>query len=167
MRSETTTGLLLIGLGALFLVGRYIGGFAWPLFVIVPGVALLVWAFAGGASTSGLAIPGSIVTTVGLILYLQNATSSFHSWAYAWGLVVASEGAGRYLTGMLQGDVAQQQSGTRTAASGLALFAAFGLFFELLIFGGLRGTWLGEWGVPLALILAGTYLIYRRRSPDA
>ncbi len=165
MRNETLTGLLLIGLGALFLAGRFIEGFGWPLFVIVPGVVLLVWAFVGGKDAASMAIPGSIVTTVGLILYLQSATSAFSSWAYAWGLVIASEGAGSYLAGMLRDEPAQRQSGLRTLSTGLALFAAFGFFFEVFIFGRLRGTFLAQWGVPLALILAGAYLLYRRRTP--
>ena len=169
MRRETMIGLILIALGALFLLGRVVdtGRFAWPLFVLVPGVALLAWAFVGRRDAAGLAVPGSIVTMVGLILFIQNLTNTFETWSYAWALVVASVGVGTWLYGVLSEHPARQRDGIRTATIGLALFAGFGIFFQFIIFGDFLGTWLGQWLLPLALIAAGAYLLYQQRSGSA
>lgn len=81
----------LIGLGILFLVGQLLGisliGWLWPFFVITPGVLFFVVMALGGKDASGFAIPGSIITTVGLILFYQNLTGHWASWAYAWALI--------------------------------------------------------------------------------
>jgi len=66
------------------------------MFVIVPGVALLVLGLAvpseGGL---GMAIPGGIVLTVGLILAFQDSTGTYASWSYAWALVARDRWACR------------------------------------------------------------------------
>ncbi len=163
-------GLVLIVVGVLVLIGRSVdvGAVAWPLFVILPGVILLGAAFLGGEDATPLAIPGSIVTTIGLILFFQNVTDYFESWAYAWGLIVAAVGAGVFLQGALLHDERREREGMRIATIGLALFAAFGAFFEFLIFGDWGGSWVGRWLLPVALIAVGAVLLSRRgRGPEA
>jgi hypothetical protein len=162
-------GIVLIGLGVLFLIGRFIdvGSFVWPFFVIAPGLALLAWAFVGGRSAAGLAVPGSIVTTVGLILFVMNATGTFHAWSYAWALVVAAVGVGVFLQGALLHEEKRQQDGLRTVTAGLVMFAAFGVFFQFLVFGNLWGSWVGQWLLPLLLIGGGAYLLYARNQRTA
>jgi hypothetical protein len=169
MRRETVIGVILIALGALFLVARAIDGpgIAWPLFVLVPGVALLAWSFVGGRQVTALAVPGAIVTTVGLILFVQNLTASFETWAYAWALVLASVGVGTWLHGVLTQDDGKQRDGVRTTTVGLALFAGFGVFFQFIVFGDLLGSWVGQWLVPLALIGVGAALLLRQRGGAA
>ncbi len=165
MNRERGVGIVLIALGAIFLLGRFIdlGAALWPLFVMAPGIALLAWAFLGGRSASGLAVPGSIVTMVGLILFIQNATSRFDTWAYAWGLIVAAVGVGTWLYGSLADKEKEVTDGARTAMVGLALFAGFGVFFEFVIGLGGRGSLLGGWLVPVLLIAAGAALLFWRR----
>lgn len=163
MDSPRRIGLLLIVVGLVFLVARLGGGSAWPLFVIVPGAAMLALALGGPRRNAGLAIPGSIVSAVGLILLVQQATGTFHAWSYAWGLVLASVGVGTFLQASIEENPAGQREGVRLAVLGLVLFAAFGAFFELIVFGdAMRGV-LG-WLLPLALILGGAWML-RRRSP--
>src|SRR5690606_17065608 len=62
-------GIALVVLGLLLLLGRGLdfGAMAWPFFVLIPGVIMLAVAFLGDRSSAALAIPGSIVTTIGLI----------------------------------------------------------------------------------------------------
>ena len=117
------------------------------------------------ASAAPLAIPGTIVSTVGLILFYQNATGRFESWSYAWGLILAAVGVGIALTGSLQDNAKQQREGRQLASLGLALFAAFGLFFELFVF---RGFAIGVWRylLPLVLIGGGLYLLVRQRNVE-
>jgi len=165
MDRQRGIGIVLIALGAIFLLGRFVdlGAALWPFFVMAPGIALLVWAFVGGKESTGLAVPGSIVTMVGLILFAQNVTGRFDTWAYAWGLIVAAVGIGTWLHGTLGDREKEVQDGIRTFTIGLALFAAFGVFFEFVIGLGGRPGWFGSWVVPLVLIVAGVALLWRRR----
>ncbi len=132
-------GAILVIVGAAFLgielSGLDVGSTGWPLFIIVPGLALLVFGFAvGGEGGLGAAIPGGIITTVGLILAFQNATQTYASWAYMWALVApGSVGVVLFLYGLLHGRPDLLEGGLRTAAVGGVLFVAFGLFFENLI----------------------------------
>lgn len=163
--------IVLIAVGALLLVGQFlnlnIAAFAWPLFVMIPGILLLVWAFVASQSAAPLAIPGSIVTTVGLILFYQNATGRFESWSYAWGLILAAVGVGIAVTGLLQLNEKMQKDGRQLATLGLGLFAAFGAFFELFIFRSFVDAFWWRYLLPLALVGGGLYLLMRQgRKPE-
>ena len=138
-RGTTVVGLLLVLLGVYFLASEQLkideGPNAWPLFVIAPGVVLLAIGMAvpheGGL---GAAIPGGILTAVGLVLVSQAATDTYASWAYAWALVApGSVGVTLALYGLLHRRWDLLDSGLKTAAVGLGLFVGFGLFFEDLI----------------------------------
>jgi len=163
-RGGVVVGLVLIGLGALFLLERVTGialaDAGWPLFVIVPGIVLLGWGVASpGKEGSGLAIAGGITTVVGLILAVQNATDLWATWAYAWALVGAGgSGLGLLGHGLAQGDRGEVRNGVRSIGTGLALFVAFGLFFEGLI--GLSGEpfLTGDLG-PIVLVAVGVVVI--------
>jgi hypothetical protein len=102
-------GALLIVLGALFFVSQAVGfdlgRFAWPFFVIVPGLAVSGVGLAVGDPTGERITPlGAAVTMVGVILLYQNAADHFESWAYAWELVFpTSTGLGQMLYGSLKG----------------------------------------------------------------
>ena len=164
---DKTLGIALIVLGGLFLLARVtdLGQFAWPLFVLVPGVLLLGAAFLGRRESAALAVPGAIVTTIGLILFLLNATNRWEAWSYCWALIVAGVGAGNFVYGALTQDNARERDGLRTVYVGLTLFAVFGVFFEFIIFGGFSGVL--RWLLPLVLIGFGVYLLFFRdpRSP--
>jgi hypothetical protein len=157
-------GAVLIALGVLFLVvqipGVRIGVYMWPFFVIVPGLAFFVGMVLGGRGAGGLAVPGSIVTTVGLILLYQNTTNHWESWAYAWGLIPMAVGVGLMINGSWSFRPALVTQGRRLAIIGLALFLAFGAFFEVLIFGGFIGY--AQWIWPVLLIALGLFLLLRR-----
>ena len=107
-RGPAVLGVILVLVGAVFLATNVTGfqlAAAWPLFIIVPGLILLAASFAaGGEAGGGLAITGSIVTTVGLILAVQEATGLYATWAYAWALVApGSVGVGMLLFGSFTG----------------------------------------------------------------
>ena len=109
--STLVGGALLIGLGVVLLAVNTFGmrlpfefsSIGWPVFVIAPGIALLIIGLiASGEAGIGLAVAGGIVTTVGLILAYQSATSHWTSWAYAWALIApTSVGASMFLWGVL------------------------------------------------------------------
>jgi hypothetical protein len=163
-RGAVVLGAVLIVVGGVFLVTSLTGfqlEAAWPLFVIVPGLVLLAASFAaGGEAGGGLAIAGSIVTTVGLILAVQEASGLYATWAYAWALVApGSVGVGLLLFGTFTGRRDLAASGWRLIGIGLALFVGFAIFFEGVI--GLSGDGPPplEGLVPIALIALGAILV--------
>lgn len=138
-RGGLTLGILLIVAGALFLASEQFhvdwGRYGWPMFVIVPGVVLLILGLAvPNEAGLGMAIPGGIVTTVGLILAFQDSTDTYASWSYAWALVApGSVGVSLVLYGLLHRRLDLVDAGLRTGAVGLGLFVGFGLFFENVV----------------------------------
>jgi hypothetical protein len=168
-QAATVGGIVLVGLGLLFLaqqaMGFDIGHYGWPIFVLLPGLALLAAFALGPRGAAGLAVPGCVVTTIGLMLAIQNTFSLWATWAYAWGLIVAAVGLGLTLQGERLGQPKVVQTGIHLFEGGLLAFVVFATFFELILdinhlgIGVLRGT-LG----PAVLILAGLYLLLRRRG---
>jgi hypothetical protein len=168
-QAATIGGIVLVGLGIVFLlqqaIGFDIGHFGWPLFVILPGLALLAAFALGPRGASGLAVPGCVVTTIGLMLAIQNTFNMWETWAYAWTLIPTAVGIGLTLQGHRLGQPRVVRTGIYMVEGGLLGFVVFATFFELILdlshFGlsQLRGT-LG----PAVLILAGLYLLLRRRE---
>jgi hypothetical protein len=154
-------GVILILLGVLFLAERFLdinlGKYGWPLFIVVPGVLLFLAALAAPPREgTGLATAGGIVTMVGLVLAVQNATDAWATWAYAWALVApGGVGVGLALYGMIRGLPDLVRAGARSLGAGLGLFVGFGLFFEGVI--GLSGDpfLVGSDYLPIALIGIG------------
>jgi hypothetical protein len=160
-------GGILVLLGILFLIGQFfdlafgfaIGEFAWPFFIIIPGIVLFIAAFLmEPRSGVGLAIAGSIVTMVGLILFVMNLTGLWASWAYAWALIFPTAvGLGQVIYGGLrrQGDIAR--TGVNMALIGFGIFVVAGFFFELVI--GINGFNFGLGRLVWPVLLIGLGLI--------
>lgn len=164
-RISAVFGAVLILMGILLLVGQFIhvdlGGFLWPFLVIGFGALFFVGMVTGGRESGSLAIPGSVIVMIGLILLVQNLFGHWEGWAYSWGLILASVGAGLVIRGYWVGDEADRQRGWRLVRLGLVFFLVFGAFFELVI--GFAGNDLFSrifW--PSALILVGLYLFVTR-----
>jgi hypothetical protein len=129
-------GIILIVVGALFLALRLanieLGADAWPLWLIVPGIAMLAGSlfipFRGGL---GLGIPGAIIATVGIILWVQAAYDLYATWAYAWALVApTAPGLAMLAYGAVHRDGDLVRDGLGATVTGLGLFVGFGIFFE-------------------------------------
>lgn len=157
-------GIILIILGAFFFLSRFmnLSDILWPFYVIVPGIMLFVFAFAGGKSTSGLVIPASIVTTIGLILFSQNITDTFESWAYAWALIPAASGLGMVIMSNMTGNSAMQEKGYKALKAGLLMFLTFGVFFKLFIFRSWMNSGILGNVLPIALIIGGLFMLKKR-----
>jgi len=159
-------GTLLIVFGLLSLASQLLRNVVnwsviWPLAIVLVGALFFAGMFAGGRGVSGLAIPGAIVSGIGLMLLYQNLTSHWESWAYSWALIVLFVGAGIYIAGLYSKDERQAQSGVKVMKVGFVLFVIFGAFFEMIFS---MDRTLGFRGLlfPSLLILLGLYLIVRR-----
>ena len=135
-RGTIVLGLVLVTVGSLALLGRYFSidllGLGWPIFVIGAGIALFAAGLAiGGTGGLGLAIPGGIVSMVGVVLAIQSATGLWQTWAYAWAIVApGGVGLAIVLYGLLTGQPGTAREGLPVLLTGLGLFLGFGLFFE-------------------------------------
>jgi hypothetical protein len=179
-RSRVTTGVgvLLIGLGLLFLA-QLVFGFswsgAWPFFIIAVGLVFFAGVVVGGRAAGPLAIPGAVITTVGLILLYQSTFDRYQTWAYAWTLTIVASGVGVLIDAAWRNRPERAQLGRALIGVGVALFAVGFVFFELALNfsgltdqlpAGLGGRIVGVLGA-LALIALGAFLLLRRSSTDA
>jgi hypothetical protein len=156
-------GAVLVALGLMSLAGQFFShldfwSLIWPFFIIGLGALFFVGMFAGGKSVSGLAIPGTIIGMVGLMLFFQNITDHWNSWAYGWTVIVFSVGLGIYIMGWFGDNQEHRDSGKRVMKIGAILFLIFGGFFEALF----NSFSFSRYIFPAALILLGLYLIARR-----
>ena len=167
-------GGILIILGGIFLLGQLfdidVGRYAWPFFIIVPGVLLFIFGLAtGGSAGERLTIAGSIVTMTGALLLYQNTFNHFQSWAYGWALVApTSIGLGQMIFGALKDQPHSVQAGKRLAAIGVSIFLIGAIFFELII--GISGFGVGRLGNyvwPILLIGLGIFVILRNWWPGS
>ncbi|RPJ44520.1 MAG: hypothetical protein EHM21_10175 [Chloroflexi bacterium] len=156
-------GVALVGLGTLFILGQVLSvnimGLLWPFIIIGVGAAFFIGMVAGGRSMGALAVPGSVITTIGLILFFQNLFGLWSTWSYAWALIICGAGVGLMIFGNWSQVPEVRKAGKIVTGIGLVLFFVFGFFFQLgsLMFGGrsLGGIF---WAV--ALILVGLYVLF-------
>ncbi len=159
-RSRLGLGLLLILAGILITAYQFIPGFktffdfqySWPISILAVGAALLVIGLLTGAPD--MAVPACIVAGTGAILYWQNLTGDYASWAYAWTLYPGFAGLGVIIASIFKtGKRKEVLDGMRSIFVSAVLFlVAASLFGPLKVFG-------PYW--PVLLILFGLYLIVR------
>jgi hypothetical protein len=134
-RSNAAVGVLLILVGAFFLVYQLVPGlqnwidlsFEWPMIIIGFGLFLLLMGLLMGVS--GMAVPAMIFCGIGGLLYWQNATGNWESWSYAWTLIPGFVGLGVLLSELLEGRFESAfQSGGWLLLISLVMFAIFGSF---------------------------------------
>jgi hypothetical protein len=167
-RGRAVLGVLLVAIGVVgltatwagFDVDTWIGEHGWPIFVIVPG--LLLWALAfvpRPPAGVGFAIAGRIVTSVGLLLWYQDTTDHWESWAYAWALIgPCAAGLGLLLYGLVTQTHQMVRQGVWIASIGFVVFVVGALFFESIFETGRVPFDLGDaW--PVVLIGIGIVVI--------
>jgi hypothetical protein len=128
----------------------------WPYFVIIPGVVLLIASLVRTPPHGlGFAIAGSIVTTVGAVLFYQQATGHWESWAYAWALIgPGAAGLGMVAYGLIFGQRDLLAAGARLVAIAAAIFVAGYWYFESIFDTGRAPIELGQWW-PVVVVGAG------------
>ena len=158
-------GFVLVVTGGLFLADQFLDveimkNF-WPLLVVLLGLTFFVGMILAKRRGAWLAIPGAVITTTGIILFIHNTFDLWVTWTYAWALLISAVGIG-----MLIMNIYLHRKGLKTASGwvigiGLVLFVLFGIFFEVILdLAGLNvnsGIFLGS-----GLILLGLFVVFSR-----
>lgn len=157
-RSSIAFGVILVLAGLWFLAVQAVPGLqqwmnvqaGWPLIIVGFAVVFLLFGIIGGIP--GMAIPASIIGGIGLLLWWQNATGNWESWAYAWTLIPGFVGVGVIINGLLGHDTRQSITG------GAWLIVISAILF--LIFGSFLGglNLLGPYW-PVLIIAFGVLLL--------
>jgi hypothetical protein len=166
-RGRIAGAVVLIGLGVWFLAVEFspvvwafaYGSTTWPFTVL--GVAAYLLVVGVLTWTPGLVIPACILAGLGGLLYYQNLTGNWESWAYAWTLIPGLVGLGLLLFGLMRG----RPRGPWLAAAWLLAVSA-GLFVVFGSFLGGPGRPSQWW--PVVLILLGVLFLaqsFARRRP--
>ena len=173
----TAIGVMFVVTGLFFLVIRLLGidldlsGNVWPLVIILPGLTLLVVGFV--SLGTGAAVPGGVVTMVGLVLAYQASTGDWASWTWVWPLVVpGGVGLGVYLRGLRSRNPGQTRGGMTIIFVSIVITMALFVFFENVLqisSNAVDYGWPGQAVLPALLILLGIVLLARnmRRRPQS
>ncbi len=164
--SSTAIGIVLVVIGIFALVivlsGVDLTESGWPLFIIIPGLTLVVIGFVslGGVAT----IPGGILTMLGIVLAYSNSTGDWPIWAYGWSLVIPfGLGLGIYLQALRDRDEPAVRTGRTLLFVGLMIFLIGFVLFESIL--GISGRDyfgpVGKAALPVLLILVGVILLVR------
>lgn len=163
-KSSVTFGVLLILVGALFLTVELVPEFNtwyaqfadWPFWVIGPGLVFLFAAVISGVSA--LAIPGAIISGIGGILYYQELSGNWESWAYVWTLISGFVGIGIFFMHLLDGKVKKAfKEGGNLVLSSAVMFLLFGSFVRS-IFG--EPPFFGDYW-PVLIIVWGVWMLVK------
>ena len=151
-------GVILVVIGVVSLIGNIFKSWnmdnLWPLVIVGVGAAFLVFMALGDKSRSGLAVPGSILVGIGLLLYFMNLTDTWEAWSYCWALIMVFSGAGVWISGMRSDRPDLKKSGIDTMRGGFILFLVFAIIMEFIfsITGVHRQVNILAWAVLLAVL---------------
>jgi hypothetical protein len=163
-RTQLVLGLLLIVAAGWLIATRIYPNlatilhitFGWPMWVMLAGAALLVLGLLVGESD--MSVPACIVAGIGGILYYQNTTGNWSSWAYMWTLIPGFVGIGQILSGIIGGNFAHSlREGLKLLLVSAVMFTIFATIFDAwTIFGKFSAY------VPIVLLfLLGIWFIVR------
>ena len=161
-------GVVLVVVGLFYFLVQVanvdLSSFGWPLFVIIPGVTLLIVGIV--SLGTGAAIPGGILTMVGLILAYQNSTGHWTSWAYAWALVApGGVGLGLFLQGLRERNANLVRRGRSLMGIAALIFIVGFVFFEsILDISGINDEPVVKAALPALFIIIGIVLLARSIS---
>jgi len=158
-RSQLALGVLLILLGAWFLLDRTVPAFhgffeqytEWPINLLLIGGVIFILGLVLGSP--GLSVPAAIVAGIGGIFYYQETTGNYESWSYMWALIPGFVGLGSVLAGLLGDNTAHNLK------RGMNLMVVSAVLF--LVFSAFLGGWdiLGDYGPAILLILLGVWVL--------
>ena len=156
-KGNITGGLILILVGAWFLAVQFVpqlGDWAegsWPLTIIGIGAIFLLVSILN--NIPGLSIPAFIIGGIGGLLYYQNVTGDWDSWAYAWAFIPGFVGLGLLFFSIQTKDKGSMKAGFILLFLSTIFFVVFGSFL------GAPEEIIQYW--PLLLIVAGLWSMIR------
>ena len=156
-KGNITGGLILILLGVWFLAVQFIPQLKiwaegnWALSII--GIAAIFLVVSILNNIPGLSIPAFIIGGLGGLLYYQNVTGDWGSWAYAWTLIPSFVGFGLLFFSLQTKDKGTLKAGVILLYISALLFFAFGSFL------GVSKQIIQFW--PLLLIITGLWSMRR------
>ncbi len=162
--SSVALGVVLVVLGLFALLVQFTGfdpSGSWPLFIVIPGLTLLIVGFV--SLGTGALIPGAILTVIGLILAYMNATQDWPAWAFAWPLVApGGVGLGIWLQGLRNNDAQLLRQGRVLMFVALLIFMiAFVIFGTIFRISDTDYGLFGKAALPGLLIVIGIVLLVR------
>jgi hypothetical protein len=162
--STVALGIVLVVLGLFALIVQFTGfdaGGGWPLFVVIPGLTLLLVGFL--SLGTGALIPGAILTVIGCILAYMNVSQDWPAWAFAWPLVApGGVGLGIWLQGLRTHDAHMLRQGRVLMFVALLIFLiGFVIFGTIFRISEQDYGWFGKAALPGLLILIGIVLLAR------
>lgn len=162
--SSVALGVVLVVLGLFALLVQFTGfdpGGSWPLFIVIPGLTLLIVGFV--SLGTGALIPGAILSVIGLILAYMNATQDWPAWAFAWPLVApGGVGIGIWLQGLRNHDAQLLRQGRILMFVALLIFmVAFVIFGTIFRISDTDYGLFGKAALPGLLIVIGIVLLAR------
>jgi hypothetical protein len=162
--SSIAFGVVLVVLGLFALLIQFTGfdaGESWPLFVLIPGLTLLVVGYI--SLGTGALIPGAILTVIGLILAYQSSTGDWPSWAFAWPLVApGGVGLGLFLQGVRNHDSHLLRQGrVLMFVAAIIFMIGFVIFATVFRISDTDYGWFGKAALPALLIVIGFVLLAR------
>ncbi len=157
-RTQLVLGLILILLGAWFLLDKSVPAFhsIFEKYTVFPFNMLLIGAviFIVGLVTGqpGLSVPAAVVAGIGGIFYYFEKIGGYNDW-YMWFLVPGFVGVGSILAGILGDNTGHNiKRGLNLMVVSVVLFLVFSSFF---------GGWaiLGNFAPAILLILLGLWVL--------
>lgn len=158
-KSNVYLGLILVLLGAVLFTNNlfhwnfFSMEYLWPSFVLIPGL-VFEWSYFRTTSNPGLLVPGGILTTIGLLFFLETWTGWNFS-AYTWPIYPLAVAIGLFQLYLFS----DRPRGLLIPVFILATvsFVSFGIFFLQAL-----QIWVNfSLIVPIVLILAGLFIIAR------
>jgi hypothetical protein len=162
--SSVAFGVVLVVLGLFALLVQFTGfdaGQSWPLFVVIPGLTLLVVGYV--SLGTGALIPGAILTIIGLILAYQSSTNDWTSWAFVWPLVApGGVGLGLFLQGVRTHESHLLRQGrVLMFVAAIIFIIGFVIFATIFRISDTDYGWFGKAALPALLIVVGLVLLAR------
>ena len=158
-------GIMLILMGGLFVADLFLDTPImeqyWPLLVVLFGLTFIAEMLTSKRHGAGLAIPGTLIIVIGLLLFVQNRFDLWITWTYVWALLIVAIGLGlAIMNAYLRRDGLRKAAGILIGL-GLVLFVGFGVLFELIF--QVRGADIYS-GIFLGggLVLLGLYVVFSR-----
>jgi cytochrome bd-type quinol oxidase subunit 2 len=157
-KSHLTTGVILVLVGAIFLALEVVPNlramvqqwYDWPMIIVAVGAVIFVSGLIMQNPES--ASSGTFIAGLGGLLYWQNATGNWGSWAWAWALLPGFAAVGELLTPLFG---ARDGKAVKRGINGVVVSAIL-----FLIFGSFLGGFdlLGPYW-PLLLVAAGVLVL--------